>query len=227
MAYLGIDACRTGWAGVVLGADSIRAGVFATSLEALYREAAAVAAVEVVGIDMPIGLPERGVRQADLQARQCLGPRRNSVFLTPPRAVLQEAPYERAVRRSRELGGAGISRQAYGLGPRILELERWAASCASPVLEVHPEVSFRHVAGHPVPHSKKTWAGVMFRRHLLAGAGLVLPEDLGTLGARAGVDDVLDAAVAAWSARRYARGEAVSFPDPPETLDGRQVAIWA
>jgi predicted RNase H-like nuclease len=39
-------------------------------------------------------------------------------------------------------------------------------------------------------------------------------------------DDVLDAAAAAWTARRKAVGEARSLPDPPELIRGRPVAIW-
>jgi predicted RNase H-like nuclease len=38
--------------------------------------------------------------------------------------------------------------------------------------------------------------------------------------------DVLDAAAAAWSADRIARGLARSLPDPPEEIRGRKVAIW-
>jgi len=41
------------------------------------------------------------------------------------------------------------------------------------------------------------------------------------------LDDVVDAAVVAWSATRIARGEAQSLPEPPEhDSDGRPVAIW-
>jgi len=44
---------------------------------------------------------------------------------------------------------------------------------------------------------------------------------------KAGADDVLDAAAAAWSAWRVARGQARSLPEPPETgPTGRPVAIW-
>jgi predicted RNase H-like nuclease len=57
--------------------------------------------------------------------------------------------------------------------------------------------------------------------------GIVVPVDLGPAGRVAGVDDVLDAAVAAWSAQRIARGEARCLPDPPERdAEGRSVAIW-
>jgi len=65
------------------------------------------------------------------------------------------------------------------------------------------------------------------RRRLLATAGLRLCGDLGLAGLDVGVDDVLDAAVAAWTARRVLAGEAVSLPDPPERFgDGLPAAIW-
>jgi len=50
----------------------------------------------------------------------------------------------------------------------------------------------------------------------------------GEAGDKAAVDDVLDAAVAAWSARRYAEGTATALPAPPEVFDdGPAAAIWA
>ena len=61
---------------------------------------------------------------------------------------------------------------------------------------------------------------------MLTGAGIRLPDDLGDAGAVA-PDDVLDAAVAAWSALRIARSEAKTFPSEPEIDErGRAVAIW-
>jgi predicted RNase H-like nuclease len=54
-----------------------------------------------------------------------------------------------------------------------------------------------------------------------------LLDDLGPAGERAGIDDVLDAAAAAWTARRLANGQAWPMPDPPETFsDGLACAIW-
>ncbi|MDQ4070090.1 MAG: DUF429 domain-containing protein [Actinomycetota bacterium] len=75
-----------------------------------------------------------------------------------------------------------------------------------------------------------SWArvvGVHERLAALAAAGISLPGRLGASGSRAAVDDVVDAAVAAWSARRVALGEAVSFPSPPEDVGGRPTAVWA
>ena len=67
---------------------------------------------------------------------------------------------------------------------------------------------------------------MMTRRRLLEEAGVVLPSELGEAGA-AGTDDVLDAAAAAWSATRIARGEAVSLPARPvRGPDGLVAAIW-
>ena len=45
---------------------------------------------------------------------------------------------------------------------------------------------------------------------------------------RVGADDLIDACAACWTAARIVRGEAVSFPDPPERDSyGLPVAIWA
>jgi predicted RNase H-like nuclease len=92
---------------------------------------------------------------------------------------------------------------------------------------VHPELSFCTLAGRPLPVAKDTWNGAALRRRLLHRAGLDLPDDLGEAG-RAQVDDLLDAAVVAWTCRRLLQGQAVSWPDPPEPgPGGRPIAIWA
>ncbi|RPF26695.1 DUF429 domain-containing protein [Georgenia muralis] len=182
--------------------------------------------IDVVAVDIPIGVPEHGPRQADVLARRVVGPRRSSVFPTPVRAALEAADYAAAVLASRDLTGVGLSRQAHALGPALLEVEEWVRMTAVAVVEVHPEVSFAVLAGSPLPWPKKSWAGARARLDLLTGAGVHLPADLGP-AAVVPVDDVLDAAVAAWSARRYHRGAAVSFPGPPEVLDGIAAAIWA
>ena len=59
------------------------------------------------------------------------------------------------------------------------------------------------------------------RRGILEVQGIVLPEDLGP-GGEADVSDVLDAAVAAWSAGRIATGQGVAFPEGAQRIG----AIW-
>jgi predicted RNase H-like nuclease len=75
------------------------------------------------------------------------------------------------------------------------------------LVEVHPEVSFAVLAGGPMSHAKRTAEGCAERLHALRGA-FAAPE--GWSGRRVvgtQPDDVLDAVVVAWSARRLVRGE--------------------
>ena len=65
------------------------------------------------------------------------------------------------------------------------------------------------------------------RRRLLAAQGIELTGDLGLSGLQAGVDDVLDAAAVAWTARRLAGGKARRLPAEPERFsDQIDCAIW-
>ena len=83
------------------------------------------------------------------------------------------------------------------------------------------------MAGAPLHDSKSTWAGAVRRRQLLAARGIDLDGDLGLAGLRVGVDDVLDAAAVAWTARRIADGCARRLPAEPERFsDGVDCAIW-
>lgn len=221
---LGVDACKKGWVGVTTD----RCCYFAESIGALVDLAQSDGGVDVVAIDIPIGLPTQGAREADKLARRLIGKRSSSVFTTPVRPAVQATTYAEANELSKLHAGNGISQQAFALGRKILEVDRWAASANATVIEVHPEVSFRHLAGRPLEHPKSTWAGVEERRSLLAAAGVIVPSDAGLAGAMAGVDDLLDAAVASWTGARFAFGAAVSHPSKPEEFgDGHAAAIWA
>jgi predicted RNase H-like nuclease len=175
----------------------------------------------VVGIDMPLGLLGSGWREADRAARGRLGPRRSSVFAIPPRAVWEQASYQAASQRCRELTGQGLSIQAWGLRARLLEADRFRDSCSYPLYEVHPELAFCVLAGAPLAHSKHTAAGREQRRELLGRAGIALPRI-----PRAPVTDTLDAAAVACSAWRIATGRAVVIPARPQRDDrGLPIAI--
>jgi predicted RNase H-like nuclease len=224
---LGVDACRAGWVALAIE-DGVTGAYFGEDIRALIARAEADGPLAVVGIDMPIGLPDRGLRQADLLARAAIGPRRSSVFMTPVREALVAADHATASAINRRYTGKGVSIQAFGLKPKLFEVEDWARGTPVRVVEVHPEVCFARLARAPLTAPKSTWAGAEHRRALLAGAGIRLSGDLGAAGASAGVDDVLDAGAAAWAARQVLRGQAQPLPDPPETFsDGWPCAIWA
>ena len=226
---LGVDACRAGWVGIALAGGDPGA-YLAPTIRELTEQATADGPLGVVAIDIPIGLADTGRRHADQLARAALGRRWPSLFITPVRDAVQAGDFPAAQAASRRLAGEGISRQAFALGAKILDVDRWLRGVPPPaarVVEVHPELSFADLAGAPLAARKSTWAGAERRRALLAQAGIILTGDLGLAGEQAGVDDVLDAAAAAWTARRVSQGTARCLPDPPQTFsDGLPSAIW-
>lgn len=221
---LGVDACRAGWVGVVLDRGN-PAVLIASDIEDLVVEADRGGEVAVVGVDIPIGLPDRGRREADALARKRVGRRSSSVFTTPVREALLAVTHAEAVTVNRARTGAGISIQAYGLRTKVLEVDRWVRRTARRVIEVHPEVSFAEMNGGGLAHSKTTPEGERERLDLLRAHGIVIDAPLKRRGA--GADDVLDAAAAAWTARRHASGHGHSLPDPPQVFSDRwPAAIW-
>ena len=225
MSVVGIDACKQGWIAIALRGDDDAQGHFITTLDMLLDD---VPDAQAVAMDIPIGLPSIGRRQADVAARKFLGPRRSSVFFTPVREALMASTHREASALSKQITGYGISQQAYALAPKILEAERWSATVPIPVWEVHPEVSFAVMMTHAARSPKSTWSGMWERLRVLEQAGISL-RHVGQAGERAGPDDVLDAAAAAWSARRLHQGHGICMPDPPEAVpdSSNPVAIWA
>jgi predicted RNase H-like nuclease len=209
---LGVDACRGRWLAVALDAGRFAGARLGADVAGLVAGSPGAAAI---GVDIPIGLPATPWRDADRAARAFLGERRASVFATFPRIVLESATYEQAKAVCLERGWPRPSVQSYGMRHRILEVEQ-AARADERIVEVHPEVSFRELAGRPLS-AKRTAAGAFERRSALAAAGIDVPDLPYPL------DDVLDAAVAAWTAERYARGEARALPVAHR---GRIGAIW-
>jgi predicted RNase H-like nuclease len=219
LRYVGADGFRGRWLAVVLddkGLDRLFVAEDAADVLAAVPDAAAVA------FDIPIGLPESGLRGVDAEARRLLARRGSSVFATFPRRVIESPTYEAALAAARELGLPGISRQSYGLRAKILELDAVARDDER-VLEAHPELCFYELAGgRACEFPKKSWNGLAERLALLTRAGILLGETFPAIGT-APADDVVDAAAAASTARRYARGEALALPpDHPQRLG----TIW-
>jgi predicted RNase H-like nuclease len=171
----------------------------------------------VVAVDIPIGIPDEGARPADVAARRFVGPRAASVFTTPVRPVLEAPTYAQARALATELTGKSISAQSYALRRRILEVDEYAHDDER-VIEVHPEVSFRELARGPLL-SKHRADGLAERRALLEATGIELPPTV----PRIAEPDLLDATIAAWSARRYALSEAAPLPEGHTERIG---AIW-
>jgi len=213
---VGVDGCRGGWVAVALSVESLAlldvavTGAFADVVERAHD-------ADVIGVDMPIGLPAGGApRPCDLAARTFVGARRASVFLVPPASAFAMATHTDAVTECRRLGAPGVSLQAWGLRHRIAEVARVCQDTR--IVEVFPEAAFRHLAGRDLP-SKKTAEGRELRGVLLHDAGVRV--DLAMCPRGAALDDLLDAAAVAWSAARIARGDASHLPP-----DGDGPFIW-
>jgi predicted RNase H-like nuclease len=212
---LGIDGCRAGWLYVCqdLATGAISAGVLRSIEEVL----AFPAARTVVGIDMPIGIPDAGPRACEKAARRLLGrPRASSVFPVPARDVLHAATYADARRMGK------LNLQTWNIVPKIREVDEFLrshSSYRSVFHEAHPELSFlRWNGGRPMKHSKKSAQGRAEREKLVKGF-----FGAGSKAARNGLpragwanDDFLDAFAVLWTALRVARGEAVGVPETPE-----------
>jgi predicted RNase H-like nuclease len=207
----GADNTRGRWVVVVLENGRCNTALLARSLSEVPD---LLGPIDLLAIDIPIGLPLTGddwPRPADLEARELVGPRRSSVFPSPPRPVLDEPGYPAANALHRRLTGKGLSRQTWGLRAKILEAAAFITDHPD-TIEAHPEVCFRAMKGEPLTHSKKTWNGQMERRALLAAHGIELPDRLDDLVGATPADDILDAAAAAWTADRCLRGEAQVLP---------------
>ncbi len=216
----GVDGCRTGWVGVDCDENGLVAVRVAATLSDLLRD---TPEQHVVGIDMPLGLLGHRLAHGGPGGAGPAQDRAGVHFCDPPAPVWLAPAYADASQMCRRLTGNGFSIQAWGLRRKLLEAADYRLRCRHPLYEVHPELSFRAIAGAPLDEAKHTAAGQARRRRLLAAAGLVVPADKTP---RRIAIDVLDAAAVAWTARRIAAGQAEVVPDPPQTdVTGREIAI--
>ncbi len=166
----------------------------------------------VLAADVPIGLPDRGTRRCDVEARRRLsGGRASSVFAAPHRPALAFTRYADA-----RADLPSLSAQSFALVARIRDVDT-ALRAAGPgvhdrVVECHPEVSLRALTGRVLPR-KKSAAGALLRLQALTAALGEVPPDA---PAQAGLDDALDALACAWTARRFLAGTAEVLGGDPD-----------
>ncbi|MGY1705337.1 DUF429 domain-containing protein [Geodermatophilus sp. SYSU D00697] len=222
MAVLGVDGWRGQWVGARLDGRRVELTVLPDAAAVL-----AVPDVAVVGIDMPIGLSDDGVRACDVAARSALRGRggAGSVFPAPVRAVLAARDHADARRISVEAtGGRSLSAQSFQLVRSIAALDE-ALGDPPPdrVVEVHPEVAFRAL-DERVHDPKSSARGHAQRIRALEPVMDVL-DALADAPDGVPAVDALDACVAAWSARRIAEGTAECVGDGARDARGRPMRI--
>ena len=223
---IGIDGCKGGWFFFHFDDGIWTFGVEETILDILSD----VPGGAHVLIDIPIGLKERGKteRECDLAARQMLRPKRqSSVFPAPCRQVLNMDSYESASQKNQKVTGRQLSRQTWGLVPKIREVDelmRRYGQAKEVVREAHPELLFRGLAGGPMVHNKKTREGFTERMTILQlfepdAKSLIATAFLAHGGFEATRDDVVDAFVLTICAQQPGRLKTVP-ENPPKDPKG-------
>jgi predicted RNase H-like nuclease len=217
---VGADGCRSGWLCIFEELPSRRIGskVFATTAELF----AAAPDLDLLAIDIPIGLTEAGPRACDIEARALLGPiRGSSVFAAPIRPALHADSYFEACEESFRAQQKRLSRQSWAIYPKIRELDellRNHPDLRSRIYEVHPEITFAAWNGAPIVAPKKKRPGFSTRHELVSGYfGQNAYETIRARYPRKSVanDDILDAFAALWTAERIRNGNARSLPLHP------------
>ena len=209
----GVDGCKRGW--VMVRRD--RGGRFERRV---VRELDCLPQTDFVLIDIPIGLPDSGRRDCDLEARRLLGSLRGrSVFTGARRPLLSMQNRECAHVWGRKQDRLGVNKQLWAILPKIREVDCWIrAACNHHLREGHPELSFYAVAEQPMEHNKKKQQGRNERLEALNGfieQGLVGDWLDRTHGSGAARDDILDALALCRSAARLALDCYRTLPDQP------------
>lgn len=221
----GVDGCRSGWAAVLIPVRS-KAAPRVLLLRKFSDLLTCSLQPVVIAVDIPIGLldrPQAGGRPCDQEARRLLGPRRSSIFSPPARSQFD--------------GRSGMSRQTLGILRKVRELDRVMTPALQRVVhEAHPELAFLALTGRPMPFNKKTGAGRKERLAALRNKTDGIFQDLDRALRRArqtdllrgaAFDDVLDAAVLSWTARRIYSRTALRIPSEPDSdRRGLRMEIW-
>jgi len=222
---MGIDGCRGGWLACVVDGTRVRWDYVddVTDVRKLLEQDA-----DAVAIDIPIGLPEEGVRACDVEARRRLGRRGVSVFAAPVRPVLGCATYAEARLVLAERGGASMSAQAFGIVRAVAAVDAAVTPADEPrVVEAHPEVAFSVMSDGDPLDPKKTARGAGQRLGRLQTALGAPVKALAEVPSGLPLDDALDALACAWVAARWVAGAATVLGDGHRDARGLAMRIVA
>jgi predicted RNase H-like nuclease len=224
MIAVGLDGYRQGWVAVRIEGAAHELLFLKTAADLLTM------AFDRAAIDMPIGLPDRGLRACDLAARAMLRPHASRVFTGVQRNLWNYPSHADAVRALRLRNEMGISIQLWNLLPKIREVDAiMTPRRQASIREAHPELVFARLnGGVPLP-SKRSAEGVAIRCALLRHQGFSAIADWLTVaridkGARP--DDVLDACAVALAARDFDQGFCLPAAEMATDAKGLAMQIW-
>jgi len=230
----GVDGCPGGWLCIVLDTDTcaFKVSIFRLATELLTYDPF----IQVITIDMPIGLASNDRRRCDELARNLLGNRHVCVSNAPIRPALYSPSRLAASAVTQIAANRQVGSQEWALYPKIINLDstitplhqRWC-------FEIHPEVSFyRWNNCIPMQHPKDSATGMQERVALIdsvwPNARLELLQSLeqqGITREHYALDDLNDAFAALWTSRRIFLGQAQRIPEVPD-IDSRglRMEMW-
>lgn len=266
--FVGVDSCPYGWFSVGFS-NSDTAPPELKTFPSFGKLLEHYAVAQLILVDIPIGLPKSTYgRDLDWKAKDLLGPRRRTVFLTPTRIAVEYLAHnpcysgvasavhhelteavqckldkavqpkivetaQRAITKSLrheitkalqlEITGKSLSIQTLSIIPKIAEVDALLPRETAPFIrEIHPEICFWALGGKkPMQHGKDTQDGRSERIKVLQGvecrAQNIFDDACKKFPKRKDVamDDILDALVAAVTAREGSRSELHTLPENP------------
>jgi predicted RNase H-like nuclease len=224
MTYVGLDGYRKGWVAVRVDGETRELCFYSTVADLLATK------FDFAAIDMPIGLPARGLRRCDLAARELLKPHSSRVFTGVRRGLWDFSSHAAANRALWARGEAGISIELWHLGKKISELDRaMTPRLQKKIRETHPELVFWRLNDRKPLLSKHTEEGLRSRHRLLRAHGFReldrwLRRD--RIGSGAKRDDVIDACALALAARDFHLGNVLPSGPAEKDARGLKMQIW-
>lgn len=202
----GVDGCKHKWIAVVQSDD----GHILAREPCEFRYLIEDASLDLIVIDIPIGLRESGPREADRQARRHLQHRHVCVFPAPTRRILDCSSREQASRQCVEAGDPKVNVFQWAIVPKVKQIDcivREMGDARNRIREGHPELSFTLMNGDVPLISKKKKEGLaqrqsLIERHLWVSVTSLTPH----------LEDVLDAYALLWTAQRIQRHKELRLP---------------
>ena len=237
--HVGVDWASRGWLTVATDGGNWTAQMHPSihSVWFTYRDA------DSILVDIPIGLPDSQRRDCDARAKEFVDTERaNSVFWTPCREAVEADTYEQAKEANEACRGDSLSSQAWGLIPRIQEVDRLLRDdeqARELIRESHPEVCFTALNGGDSLASKHGDTGEQERNRCLEAVNDSIVgvydgfeseyiDNQEAWARRIGSsnrDDLLDAMALALTAKLGADGFETLPEEPPEDSKGLPMEI--
>lgn len=222
MNVVGVDGCKYGWIAISLKENLFWEVKLYSEINVLLKD---YKKSDVILIDMPIGLlsESKDERTCDREIRSYLGyPRGMSVFGIPSRGAIYANNYTEGNALNKRLMNRGISKQLWGIAPKIKALDQYLINhkiIREKVFESHPELAFMMLKGTPMKHNKRKKEGYFERLEILKKiypkSEEIVEYTLNKyLRKEVKKDDILDALVLAINAYL---GKKLAFREFPDT----------